>query len=261
MAKRLNVLITSGGTKVAIDSVRHIGNMSSGTFGSKIAYEALRAGQRVTFLMAEGSKSPLGLRFDEKDSIWAVVLGVLHNILDRLLYMHRLQIRTYTSFYDYESSLNALVAMGQFDVVVLAAAASDFGVANAIAGKLRSKEEMNIKLFPLPKLISQVRSWTPVNRACDLTLVGFKLLVNSTDTELQDAAYGSLAENRCDLVVANDLRDIKEGAHRLTLVSRVSGTSIVPPNPDDPNSLARAVVDRYMRIEKWKHRIEEQKSY
>ena len=35
----MKILITSGGTKVKIDQVRHIGNMSKGTFGSKIAEE------------------------------------------------------------------------------------------------------------------------------------------------------------------------------------------------------------------------------
>ena len=37
----MKVLITSGGTKVPIDTVRHIGNMSSGTFGAKIAFQLL----------------------------------------------------------------------------------------------------------------------------------------------------------------------------------------------------------------------------
>ena len=40
----MKVLITSGGTKVPIDTVRHIGNMSSGTFGAKIAFQLLELG-------------------------------------------------------------------------------------------------------------------------------------------------------------------------------------------------------------------------
>ncbi len=39
----MKILITSGGTKIKTDSVRHIGNMSSGAFGAKIALEALKA--------------------------------------------------------------------------------------------------------------------------------------------------------------------------------------------------------------------------
>jgi phosphopantothenoylcysteine synthetase/decarboxylase len=33
----MKILITSGGTKVPIDSVRHIGNFSTGRYGSEIA--------------------------------------------------------------------------------------------------------------------------------------------------------------------------------------------------------------------------------
>jgi len=54
----MKVLITSGGTKVPIDKVRFITNMSSGTFGSRIALEALMTGNDVIFLHAEKSKTP-----------------------------------------------------------------------------------------------------------------------------------------------------------------------------------------------------------
>ena len=46
------ILITSGGTKVYIDEVRHVGNMSSGRFGADLAREALRLGHTVIFLYA-----------------------------------------------------------------------------------------------------------------------------------------------------------------------------------------------------------------
>lgn len=60
----MKVLITSGGTKVPIDPVRDITNMSSGTFGSKIATEFLKTGQHVSFVMAEKSKTPFTFHRD-----------------------------------------------------------------------------------------------------------------------------------------------------------------------------------------------------
>lgn len=54
----MKIFITSGGTKIPIDKVRNITNMSKGTFGSKIATESLRAGHDVYFYRAEDSKSP-----------------------------------------------------------------------------------------------------------------------------------------------------------------------------------------------------------
>ena len=55
----MKILITSGGTKIKIDMVRSITNMSKGTFGSKIATEFLRYdNEHVTFLHAKDSKLP-----------------------------------------------------------------------------------------------------------------------------------------------------------------------------------------------------------
>ena len=75
---------------------------------------------------------------------------------------------------------------------------------------------MNIELDVLPKVISGVRSRSMNPNAY---IVGFKLLVNSTDSELIYNATKQLYSNKLDLVVANDLRDIKGGDHRLHLVS------------------------------------------
>ena len=68
----MKILITSGGTKVPIDRVRSITNMSCGTFGSRIAdaffskgLEVFRTGtehgnpiEKITFFMAKGSRRP-----------------------------------------------------------------------------------------------------------------------------------------------------------------------------------------------------------
>ena len=68
----MKILITSGGTKVPIDRVRSITNMSHGTFGSRIAdaffndgLKVFRIGnehgtpiEKITFFMAKGSRKP-----------------------------------------------------------------------------------------------------------------------------------------------------------------------------------------------------------
>jgi phosphopantothenoylcysteine synthetase/decarboxylase len=52
------VLITSGGTKIKIDMVRSITNMSRGTFGAKIADAVQEFNDNVTFLCAKNSVMP-----------------------------------------------------------------------------------------------------------------------------------------------------------------------------------------------------------
>jgi phosphopantothenate-cysteine ligase len=250
MRKRLKILITSGGTKVPIDMVRHIGNMSSGTFGAKIAYEALKAGHSVDFLMASGSKSPLELRVKDKEGLFSLLKKTCKNIIDRIRYAKRLHIVEYPYFAHYAYTLQGAMERGDrygfaYDVVVLAAAASDYEPDQVVNGKIRSNEGLTINLKPLPKLISKIREWNPDK---ELTLVGFKLLVDSTDEELVQAARESKEKNGCDFVVANDLRDIKRGEHRLIFVDNPTRFDEFYSDPNDPNFLAREVVKKYTWI-------------
>ena len=182
----IKVLVTSGGTKVKIDMVRSITNMSKGTFGSKIASEFMKYGDTyVTFLHAKGSRLP----------------DYGANTLIE-----------YETFDEYAANLSLELAKKP-DIIVLAAAVSDYGVANYVDGKIRSKGDMVIELKPLPKLISTVRKACP-----NAVICGFKLLVNSTEDELIKAAAESLDKNKCDIVVGNDLRDIKANNHTLWMV-------------------------------------------
>lgn len=192
----MKVLITSGGTKVMIDKVRHIGNMSQGTFGSKIAYEFMRQPQNpyITFLHAKGSKHPNDVAISEHDFVKQDF---------------KINDPTFDTFDDYQERL-AEELDRQPDIVVLAAAVSDYGVENYVDGKIRSSDSLTIQLKPLPKLISTVRKKCPNSVIC-----GFKLLVNSTERELYLATTKSLYGNRCDLVIGNDLRDIKNNDHKL----------------------------------------------
>ena len=48
----LRLLVTAGGTREPIDSVRFIGNRSSGKMGLAVAREALRLGAEVTVVAA-----------------------------------------------------------------------------------------------------------------------------------------------------------------------------------------------------------------
>jgi phosphopantothenate--cysteine ligase len=236
----MKILITSGGTIVPIDKVRRITNMSSGTFGSKIATEALKLGNRVEFLAAAGSKTPLSFKADLKNM-------TMSEVLNRLAEIERLKVSNpaydehfYKTYDDYASKLHELVtAKIRPQIIILAAAVSDYGVTNPVEGKIRTAGDMSIELSPLPKLISKIKEWHP-----ECTLVGFKLLVNSTYDELSFAAHKSMGDNGCDLVVANDLWDIQNGDHRVMLVHE-NGFRTYYANfkPDNPNYLTQIVIN------------------
>lgn len=250
MGKKL-WLVTSGGTKVPIDTVRDITNMSKGTFGSKIMTEALKQNQQVWGLIASGSKTPFDFRMDLRE-VYPITdeaeytMEAYQSFTEAMLFARRYSgnyiQNTYRNFEDYEQTLFSILENKRPDVVVLAAAVSDYGV-KPMEGKLRSGTDLTIELQPLPKLISRVKKVLP--KCC---LVGFKLLVGSTQAELEEAAWKSIEMNGCDIVVGNDLRDIKGGKHRLTIAKKSNELFTYETDPDDPNFLARMVVNSAMGV-------------
>ena len=211
----MKILITSGGTKIPIDRVRSITNMSRGTFGSRIADAFFNEGlaafhtgnkhgnpiEKITFFMAKGSKTPTLQSLTNEtyeDGYWPI------------------EYAEYSTFDDYKSGIEKLLKKETYDIIVVAAAVSDYGVANYYNGKYRSREDdMCIKLVKLPKVLPIMRKLAP-----NATICGFKLLVDSTNDELLQAMIKQFEESNVDLVVGNDLRDIKNDNHRLFIMSK-----------------------------------------
>ena len=224
----VKVLLTSGGTKTAIDSVRSVTNMSSGTFGKHLCRAFLERGDDVTFLYAKGSKCPHEFRIDLSPVLWPkgyasakndlAMEDLLKDIRSDLNFLeenkHLYSPLEYSDFEKYSQMLTELLFSLKPDVVVLAAAVSDYAPVK-MDGKIRSDHpELNIKLIQTPKLIRQVKQILP-----DCFLVGFKLLVNSTQRQLEDAMIDQMCKTKADFVVGNDLRDIKASNHKLTILS------------------------------------------
>lgn len=180
------VLVTGGGTREAIDSVRYIGNHSTGRTAAVLAEELAARGFEVTWLGGAGAVVPEGD-------------------------VHR---ERYVSFGDLAAKLEELLGTHRFDGVVHAAAVSDFSVARETggepAGKLASGEGLTLSLVPNPKLLGQLRDWS-----ChpDLAVVGFKLTVGADEAGARRAVDRLFANASCDLVVHNDFQDIAPGRH------------------------------------------------
>jgi phosphopantothenoylcysteine decarboxylase/phosphopantothenate--cysteine ligase len=100
----LRVLVTAGGTREPVDSVRFVGNRSSGRMGVALAEEARRRGAEVT-LLAANLVVPPPLRVQT--------------------------IETPTA----DAMLDAALAQEDFDIALLAAAVADYRPAEALASK------------------------------------------------------------------------------------------------------------------------------
>lgn len=244
----MKILITSGGTKIPIDRVRSITNMSRGTFGSRIAdaffckgLEAFRTGdkknriEKLTFFMAKGSKRPTAQSLNDE---------TYEDGYRPIEYVE------YSTFDDYKSGIEELLKKETYDIIVVAAAVSDYGVANYYNGKYRSREDdMCIKLVKLPKVLPIMRKLAP-----NATICGFKLLVDSTEDELLDAMRKQIVESNVDLVIGNDLRDIKNDDHQLLVISKhdANPRKYKKEKQDKPRSflvyrLAKNVVDECLK--------------
>lgn len=244
----MRILISSGGTKIPIDSVRSITNMSRGTFGAKLAEAAMIDNNVVYFVTHKDGRTPVKLEVDLKRCTDDQITKALAKMLWIKEVSNKLYFENpYDTFTDYEVTLGQTIRAYRPDAVVLAAAVSDYGVKNKTDGKIRSGSDMNIELTPLPKIINKIRGeW-----AYKGILVGFKLMVGATDKELLETAHKSAKENGCDFVVANDLNDLKRGDHKVMIVTYDGFVQNCPKN-DAIQNILNKIYNIYMEQEKLK---------
>lgn len=200
------ILLTSGPTRANIDEMRFISNRSSGRLGASIAVEALALGASVTMIQGPGAASPPA---------------------DELSAEERRRLRTLhiETVFDLVEALNAELTGGtHYEALVHAMAVLDY-VPESHEGKVPSgREEWNLRLRPTPKVIQKIKEWSPRT-----FLVGFKLEVGKDDDRLRQAATALIRRSRADLVVANDLKRIRDKQHPALLVGR-SGRVLARPS-------------------------------
>ena len=173
------VLVTAGGTREPIDSVRFLGNSSSGKQGIEVAKAARDAGADVTLIAANVSAPlPKGVKIEQVSTV---------------------------------AEMSAAMKPG-FDVLVMAAAVSDFHVANPTAGKLPSKVIPNLVLGENPDLVARYTSDNPDTLVC-----GFAL-EDAQGPELSHRAKQKLGRKGLDMIVANSLSALSSDTNDVLVV-------------------------------------------
>jgi phosphopantothenoylcysteine decarboxylase/phosphopantothenate--cysteine ligase len=166
----LRVLITAGGTREPIDSVRFIGNSSSGRMGFALARAARRRGAEVTLVAANVAlETPA---------------GVLR--------------RDVSSAAELQQACEA--AFSACDVLLMAAAVADFTPARPANGKIKKseRERLEIALEPTADVLSGLRSL----RREGQTLVGFAA---EHGADAVETASSKLTGKGLDALVVNDI--------------------------------------------------------
>lgn len=165
------VVVTAGGTREAIDPVRFIGNRSSGKMGFALAQQAAAAGATVTLITG-----PTNLSLDA------------HSKIKRI---------------DIEDVAELKAALDQelknADVLIMAAAVSDYRVAKVSTHKLKKhdfKNGLQLELVENPDILATL------DRPDRLKyVVGFAA---ETDDLLENAT-GKMQRKGLNMVVANDV--------------------------------------------------------
>ena len=176
--KKVRVLVTCGATWTPIDDVRVISNISSGEMGHLIAQAFKAKGAFVTII--EGP--------------------VTHFLVDK-----KIKVIKY-SFFDELARALKQELVKNYDIIVHAAAVSDFKVANVSKNKIASDKILNLKLTATPKLIKDIKRLSP-----ESFLVGFKLESNLNPKNIFKTVKSLFTETGCDLVVANTLKPSYQG--------------------------------------------------
>ncbi len=188
----MRVLITGGGTEEPVDQIRSICNFSTGRTASALADHLQQRGCEVTALMAERAVQP------------------------RLA----ARCRNYRSYRDLAALLRSTLGAERFDLVVHAAAVSDYHTAaieiNGVSydpsevPKIASGAEVSIHLKENPKLLDSLRVWS-LNPLC--RIVAFKLTNGAAAAEREQSVLELFLRAECSLVISNDLTEITEYSH------------------------------------------------
>lgn len=166
------VLITAGPTIEYIDPVRVITNQSTGKTGVLLASDLVSAGAKVTFIYGPGKElPPKGVKL----------------------------VRVETS----QEMFNAVKKemKQKFDIVILAAAGSDYMPEKPSLSKIKSDQsKIILKLKRAQKIIDQIKKIQK-----NIFLVGFKAETNVSKEKLIFEARKKLKESNADLMIGNDI--------------------------------------------------------
>ncbi|EGZ30924.1 phosphopantothenoylcysteine decarboxylase domain-containing protein [Malacoplasma iowae] len=201
----MKILITAGCTKEKIDGVRSITTIPSIELGQKLVSSALKKNHEVIFVASS-------LITDKE---------IVEN-----KNFKQLLVTDFKSTYD---CLQKLFTLNKIDAVIQTMAISDFVVSGFInkddiyeiknnndfkklikqnPNKISSNNDILISMTKTPKILSMFKKWNPETK-----VVGFKLLVNATDSEIKAAITKQKNDSNVDYIVFNDLKNITDTKH------------------------------------------------
>ncbi|GAB6102328.1 bifunctional phosphopantothenoylcysteine decarboxylase/phosphopantothenate--cysteine ligase CoaBC [Thermococcus atlanticus] len=167
--KGRRILVTAGATREYIDPIRFITNRSSGKMGVAMAEEAELRGAEVTLIKTRGSVPSFVENQIEVETVEEMLSAMENELMGK-----------------------------KYDVVILAAAVSDFRPKTTAKEKIKSGKAITLELVPTPKIIQRVKEIQP-----GVLLVGFKAEYGVSEEELITRAREQMEKAGSDAVIAN----------------------------------------------------------
>ena len=211
----LNVMVTAGPTREALDPVRYISNRSSGKMGYAIAKAARDRGAHVTLLSGPVDLcAPAGVD--------VVPFTTTQNLLDR-----------------------ALEHVHNQDIIIQAAAPADYRAAEIADQKIKKQggEDMVIRLVENPDVAATLGR----SKRADQTFVGFAAETN----DVLHHAQGKLVKKNLDMIVANDVTRPGAGFDVNTnIVTFVTSSDIIELPLMSKDDVANRILDQILLLRK-----------
>ena len=177
------IVISAGGTKQPIDPVRYISNKSSGKMGHYIAEAAIDRGANVVLITASNISSPEGVQTINVDTV--------------------------------KSMENAIIsATKDADILIMAAAISDFTPKKMSKNKIKKKDDasINMALKPVNDFSHKLKT--------DL----IKIFFAAESENLEENAEQKLHSKNADFIVANNIIEKNSGfsydTNKVTIIDK-----------------------------------------
>ena len=187
------ILITCGPTWVPIDQMRVISNISTGELGHRVSHLLCREKAKVTLVQGPGTHP-------------------LRHLPTKVI--------NFRFFDELVKILKCELSKTKYDIVIHAAAVSDYKLRNIYTKKISSNlKEFKLDLVPTTKIIHIIKKECP-----DAFLVGFKLETPAKKEFLLSRAATLFKKAKCDLVVAKVLADGHYKAYVVDSAQAILGT-------------------------------------
>ena len=224
------VLITAGGTKEAIDSVRYISNISTGLTGARLCETMSLKGFHVTYLHSFSSHLPFE-NAEEIERVSENFDNVKESRIEREFHrrnkkekrpqktsMPSIQKVSFESFSDFQSKIESLLKNNTFQAVIHLAALSDYSIHSIeqkgesfLPGKhWKCSSEKGSLLLHLKKNKKLLFHLKEMSKNKSIRIFAFKLTYNVKKNALLKIIQSLFKKTSVDFIIQNDLYEIQQ---------------------------------------------------